>query len=109
MPSAQLQLVNDAGDATVHLPALRGRGIGVYAAAQQWMGESDPVAFDENDAVALSGLEELNQPVRVYVGRFTDELHRRRGQAGGCKQYVMYRGIEAADSGPDQLSQCPRQ
>ena len=85
------------GEASVYTPL-----------AQQWMGESDPVAFDEDDAVALSGLEELDQPVMVDGGRFTDELDRRRGQAGGGKQYVMYRGIEAADPGPDQLSQCRR-
>ena len=70
------------------------------------MGEPDPVAFDEDDAVALGGLEELDQLVMVAVGRFTDELDRRRGQARGGKQYVMYRGIQAADPGPDQISQC---
>jgi len=45
----------------------------------------------------------------VPAGPRIDELDRRRGKAGGCKQHIIYRGIETADPGPDQLGQCPRQ
>ena len=59
----------------------------------------------KDDAVALGGLEKLDQLVMVGGGRLTDELDRRRPQARGGEQHVMLRGIQAADPGPDQLSQ----
>ena len=37
----------------------------------------------DDDAVPLGGLEELDQSAVVGRGRLADQLHGRRGQAGG--------------------------
>ena len=60
------------------------------------MGEPDPVAFDDDDALPLCGFEELDQPVMVDCGRLADQLDRRLGQACSGKQHVVNLGLEAA-------------
>lgn len=70
------------------------------------MGEPDPVAFDDDDALPLCGFEELDQPVMVDCGRLADQLDRRLGQACSGKQHVVYLGLEAADPRPHQVSEC---
>jgi hypothetical protein len=83
MPCPQFGLDDHLGEATVHELALGRRSVGVHATCQQGMGEADPVAFDGDDAVPLGGLEELDQSAVVGRGRLADQLHGRRGQAGG--------------------------